>query len=204
MDVYQIIKDRILFLEYPPGQLLNEKVLTEELGIKRWALRKALFQLETDKLIKIMPRLGSIVTDVEFQKLRDVYQIRVVVEGLIGRLSAQKISDQQLHEMEKLKESCKKAGNSKQLINIDIDFRKVLNDSAKNPHLAEISDSLYNLTLRVWYLVFDSNNISIEADQAMQEYKETIRVLRKREPQAAEKLRQNIIKKYVERIKSVF
>jgi hypothetical protein len=45
--------------------------------------------------------------------------------------------------------------------------------------------------------VFDSINIAIEADQAVQEYEETIKVIAKREPQAAERLRQNIIKSYV-------
>ena len=204
MDIYQTIKDRIIHFEYTPGQVLHENVLAEELGVSRHPLRKALFRLELDKLITTMPRSGSIVTQVEFQKLRDIYQIRVVIEGLIGRLSAEKISDNQLKQIEKCKEEFKKAKNPKQLINIDMKFRKILNDSANNPILAEISEYLYNLTIRVWYLVFDPNNLSVEIDQAIDELERTINVLSKRDIREAEKLRQHIIISYVERIKSRF
>ena len=204
IDIYQTLKNRILFMEYAPGQVLHENVLAEEFKVSRSPLRKTLFKLEWEKLITIVPRSGSTVTQIEFQRLRDVYQIRIVIEGLVGRLAAEKISDKQLKEMEKIKERCKKARIPRQLINIDMKFCKVLNDSANNPLLAETSEYLYNQTIRVWYLVFDNNNFSVEADQAVNEYEKTIKVLTKREPQEAERLRQNIIKGYVERIKSRF
>lgn len=204
LDIYSTIKRRILYLEYSPGQILNENVLAEEFGVSRTPVREALYKLEWEKLITIMPRTGAMITQVEFQKLRDVYQIRIIVEGLLGRLAAEKISKDQIQELENLKEQLRKAKAPEELIDTDMKFREVLNASANNSILKEISDYLYNLTLRVWYLVFDNNNLSGELQEGINEYEKMIEVLSKRDPQEAENLRQKIIIGYVERIKDRF
>ena len=42
LDIYRVLKERILFLEYAPGRMLNERALTEEFAISRTPLREAL------------------------------------------------------------------------------------------------------------------------------------------------------------------
>jgi DNA-binding GntR family transcriptional regulator len=44
-EIYRTIKDRILFLEYKPGQILNENTLAEEFGVSRTPLREVLSRL---------------------------------------------------------------------------------------------------------------------------------------------------------------
>jgi DNA-binding GntR family transcriptional regulator len=205
--IYEEIKNRILFMQYPPGQLLNEKVLADEFSVSRTPLREVLYRLEWDKLVTIMPRAGAIVTQIEFQKLRDVFQIRVAIEGLIGRLASERITDDQLREIRIIQEECKNLPadeNIRQFMDIDIKFREVLNNSADNPTLKEISDFLYNQTMRVWYMVFEKNNFSTELVEEMKEIEKTIEVLSQKDPQKAEAFRRNVIIKYVERVKDKF
>jgi DNA-binding GntR family transcriptional regulator len=205
--IYEEIKNRILFMQYPPGQLLNEKVLADEFSVSRTPLREVLYRLEWDKLVTIMPRAGAIVTQIEFQKLRDVFQIRVAIEGLIGRLASERITDDQLREIRIIQEECKNLPadeNIRQFMDIDIKFREVLNNSADNPTLKEISDFLYNQTMRVWYMVFEKNNFSTELVEEMKEIEKTIEVLSQKDPQKAEAFRRNVIINYVERIKDKF
>ena len=38
--IYTVIKERILFLDYKPGQILNENVLAKEFGVSRTPMRK--------------------------------------------------------------------------------------------------------------------------------------------------------------------
>ena len=206
-EIYQKIKERILILEYAPGEFINEKTLVDEFGISRTPLREVLFRLEWDKLVTIMPRAGALVTQIEFQKLRDVFQIRVAIEGLIGRLASERITDDHLREIRNIQEECKNLPadeNIRQFMNIDIKFREVLNNSADNPTLKEISDYLYNQTMRVWYMVFEKNNFSTEVKEEMKEIEETIEVLSQKDPQKAEKFRRNVIINYVERVKNKF
>ena len=201
------IRDRILLLKYAPGQIINEKVLADEFGVSRTPLREVLFRLEWEKLVSIMPRAGAMVTQVEFQKLRDVFQIRVDIEGLVGRLAAERISDDQLEEMREIQEECKDLYANKkpgELVNIDMKFREVLNHATNNAILKEISDYLYNLTLRVWYLIFDKVNWSAEVEQEIDEIEKTIEILSLRDPPKAESYRRSVIIDHVERIKNKF
>jgi DNA-binding GntR family transcriptional regulator len=206
-EIYQKIKERILLLEYAPGEFINEKTLVDEFGISRTPLREVLYRLEYEKLVSIMPRAGTMITLVEFQKLRDVFQVRVNIEGLIGSLAAERISNDQLREMQKIEEECKSLfadKNIKQLINVDIKFREVFNQAANNQILKEISDYLYNQTLRVWYIVFEKNNFSTEVEEEMKEIEKTVEVFSHRDPQEAETFRRNVIINYVERVKNKF
>jgi len=154
-----------------------------------------------------MPRAGAIVTQIEFQKLRDVFQIRIAIEGLIGRLASERITDDQLREIRNIQEECKNLPADetiRQFMNIDIKFRKVLNNSADNPTLKEISDCLYNQTMRIWYMVFEKNNFSAEVEEEMKEIEKTIEVLSQKDPQKAEAFRRNVIINYMERVKDKF
>lgn len=207
LEIYHRIRDRILFLEYQPGDLLNENALADEFGVSRTPLRKVLYRLEWDKLVTIMPRAGAMVTLVEFQKLRDVFQVRINIEGLIGRLAAERISDDHLGQMQKIEEECKSLpahGNIRELMNIDTQFRAVLSQATDNRILGEISDYLYNQTLRIWYMVFEKNNFLTEIEEEEKEIEKTIEVLSKRDPLEAERFRRDVINNYVERIRSKF
>jgi len=170
-------------------------------------LREALSKLEWDKLVTIMPRAGAIVTPVEFQKMRDVFQVRINIEGLIGNLAAERITDNQLGQLQKIQAECKGLSareNIRELISKDIEFRETLNNSIENASLKEISDYLYNQTLRVWYMVFSRNNFSLEVEEEIKEIEKTIEVLSRRDPLKAEQFRRDVIVNYVERIKSKF
>ena len=80
-EIYEILKDRILFMEYRPGHILNEKVLAEEFKMSRTPLREVLMRLEWDMLVRILPRTGALVTEIEFYLMMNTYQVRFEVEG---------------------------------------------------------------------------------------------------------------------------
>ena len=157
LDIYQTIRDRILFLRYRPGEILKEKDLAAEFGVSKTPLREILSRLEFEKLVTVIPRAGVMVTQIEFQKLTDVYQIRIYIEGLVAKLAAKKFSAVHVEEIKAIKAACQKLlkkGDPEDLIKIDLRFRDVLNRAAGNPILMENSNYLYNMTLRVWYVVY--------------------------------------------------
>jgi DNA-binding GntR family transcriptional regulator len=65
-DIYREIKRRILFLEYEPGQILNENVLAREFGVSRTPMREVLYRLSWEQLARIIARTGTMVTQIEF------------------------------------------------------------------------------------------------------------------------------------------
>jgi DNA-binding GntR family transcriptional regulator len=201
--IYNTIKQRILNLHYEPGQSLNQKELAVELGVSQTPIREIFLRLEWENLVTILPRIGIHVTKIDFKELKEIYRTRILIEGELGRLAAQNISDEQLAEMKKLLEPCKKIKGERtreKLVGLDKKFRDILFSAAKCSTLQEISELLYNQTLRVWHLTFDESDLMSEVGMESKEIEETIASFAKREPNAAQKLRREVIMAWVDRL----
>ncbi|OPX40625.1 MAG: hypothetical protein B1H13_06525 [Desulfobacteraceae bacterium 4484_190.3] len=206
-EIYRTIKDRILFLEYNPGQILNENTLAKEFGVSRTPLREVLSRLEWEQLARILPRTGIMVTEIEFQKMMHVFQVRFGIEGLVGSLVAEKITDDHLDKIDKIRKECIQLldrKSRKDLVNIDFKFRDVLYEAANNPVLRDISQYLYDLTLRLWYIISDRGDWAEEVRPLLDEIEQTHEVLSRRDPQEAAKLRREFLIKHFARIRSKF
>jgi len=107
-SVYSIIRDRILYLEYEPGKILNEKILAQEFGISRTPVRDVLNRLEWDQLVRIIPRTGSMVTEIEFSKIMNVFQVRFELADMEGRLAAEQFTPKHISTLERLRHDCEK------------------------------------------------------------------------------------------------
>lgn len=153
-EIYETLKDRILFMEYPPGHILNEKVLADEFRMSRTPLREVLMRLEWDKLVRILPRTGALVTEIEFYQMMNTYQVRFEVEGLVGRLAAESWAQEHLEAIDAIARRCdalRGERNDRELVAVDKVFRDLLLQAANNPVLAETSTRLYTITQRLWY-----------------------------------------------------
>lgn len=85
-QAYEKIKQNILNLTYPPGMPLTEARLTEELGMSRNPIRTALKMLESEDLIVTDYYKSMIVKEITDEDIREIYQIRELLEGAAFRL----------------------------------------------------------------------------------------------------------------------
>ena len=69
-DIFNVLKDRIVTLQYEPGKILNEIELSEEFGVSRTPIRTVFQQLESIKLVDIVPRYGVQVATLNFFKYK--------------------------------------------------------------------------------------------------------------------------------------
>jgi DNA-binding GntR family transcriptional regulator len=169
VDIYETIKERILFLEYKPAQILNEKDIAKEFELSRTPVREALKHLEWDQLVRVLPRSGTMVTEIQFEKMMYTFQVRFEIEELVGNLAAEHMHEENAVRFEPLKQQCLGLMEEKalqKLTDIDRSFRAILFDAAQNPILRQISDYLYNLTFRLWYITLPRGKWSDEV-QAM-------------------------------------
>jgi len=194
-------------MKYESAQVMNEKALAEEFGVSRTPVREVLLRLQYEKLLEIIPRGGIFVKRIDFQELKDIFLTRILVEGEVAKLATIHINQDQLGEIEKIKKECEKMTNNsnpEELIQIDINFRDVINRASNRPILGEISDYLYYQTLRIWYLVFNKSSFSLEVEQQVQEIEETLEFLRRGDPTFAENGGRKIVINYLNRISKYF
>jgi Transcriptional regulators len=89
---YLRIRDRIVSLDMPPGSVVNEARLREELVIGRTPIREALQRLALENLVKSIPHRGTFVTDVNITDLARITEVRVVLESHAARLAAERLA----------------------------------------------------------------------------------------------------------------
>ncbi|MFV0508162.1 MAG: GntR family transcriptional regulator, partial [Shewanella algae] len=100
-QAYNWIKQQIITLELPPGSLLREIEISHELGLGRTPIREAIQQLESEKLVVVVPRKGTFVTNINFGDFEKLLDARIMIElhvaktlaGYFGRIDPQAIDD---------------------------------------------------------------------------------------------------------------
>lgn len=81
MNPYNAIKNAIIIGEYEPGKRLTEEALAEALQVSRTPIRDAIKQLESDGLIIPFKRRGYIVKEFSIEDIRQIYNLRALLES---------------------------------------------------------------------------------------------------------------------------
>lgn len=100
--VYLFLKDRLLDLTYPPGAKINVRRLQKELGISYTPIKDALFRLAGEGLVEVTSRRGTYAKQVSTRDLVETVEARIIIETGCLETIADKLTDQQLVELEEL------------------------------------------------------------------------------------------------------
>jgi DNA-binding GntR family transcriptional regulator len=152
--IYQTLRERILYLAYDPGQMLKEQELATEFKVSRTPLRTVLLHLEWEHLVKILPRTGIQVMELELNTITHVFQARLELEAVIGSMAAERFTQVHLSRLDALTMECDRLiglRNPRGLAHLDMGIKRLFHEAAGNPFLTEMSDRLYALTFRLWY-----------------------------------------------------
>ena len=71
-----------------PGEALSETVLAQRFGVSRTPVREALKQLERERLVDIVPRVGTYVRKATGDEVLDGLVVKEALEGAAARLMA--------------------------------------------------------------------------------------------------------------------
>jgi DNA-binding GntR family transcriptional regulator len=210
LEIYDRLRDRILYLEYEPGSILNEQKLAKEFGVSRTPLRTVLFRLEWEHLVKILPRTGIQVTELELNRIMNVYQARLELEDVIGRMAAERFTPSHFDQLDDLLKTCGRLPNhkdTKALAAIDWRIKRLFHEAAGNPYLTEMSERLYALTFRLWYynlIKMSTSEWGAEVLAVKKELTGLAAVLAQAIPDEVGRTRKRHLLEHLERIRSKF
>lgn len=94
-SVTESIRYAIAIGRFKGGDRMPERELCEMTGVSRTLIREALRQLESEGLIEVLPHRGPVVARLTAEQARDIYQVRILLEGLACQLFAERASDAQ-------------------------------------------------------------------------------------------------------------
>ena len=175
-EAYLRIRERIVSLEMPPGSVVNEPRLREELEIGRTPIREALQRLAQENLVRSVPHRGTFVTDVNITDLARITEVRVVLEAYAARLAAERLGDADRQAITELLDTIEARGanNQRELMRLDQEIHRRIYRAARNPLLESTLERYFNLSLRLWFLVLDRE---VRLQEAVEEHAALLRAV---------------------------
>ena len=187
--VYQAIKHKIILQELKPGERLNERELMEEYDIGKTPLREIFFRLQHEGLIRRFPRSGTIVSPIDFKELRDSAEIRLELEGLVGRLAAKRVTPEALQEMhdkiQALAKAIKDGVITEDVISTETSLHTLLYGLTDNQRLIGIIIEQQNLFARLW---FSAKRTGLDLKGQLEDWKKLYAALEKGDEEKASEL----------------
>ncbi len=98
--VQAAIRDAIVRAELPPGAKLSENELADRFGVSRTPIREALGRLRDDRLVQVVPQLGTFVARISIQAISDAQFIREALECAAIRPAAEQAGEDDVATLE--------------------------------------------------------------------------------------------------------
>ncbi len=144
--VSERLRQLILEGEYGPGERLIEEQLAERLGISRTPVRQALTMLEAEGLVEITPNKGAVVCSFGIEEVRDVYDLRAVLEGHAARRAASRIGEPELERLGQLCEEMEGLGSRfsdhegeiRRLVSLNQEYHEMIVAASRNRRLERL------------------------------------------------------------------
>ena len=144
--VYKTLEDQILSHNLTAGEAVTEMKLSAELGVSRTPVREALQRLDREGLIKLIPNKGAFVIGISEKDLIDIYMIRMRLEGLAARITAEKADEstvRHLRENTELTEFFISKGNVERVKDLDSDFHDIIYRACESRMLCKTLSELH-------------------------------------------------------------
>jgi DNA-binding GntR family transcriptional regulator len=188
IQVYAALRQAIVRGELEPGQQLSENVLAANLGVSRTPIREALARLRDDRLVEIVPQLGTFVSRISPQAVADAQFIREALECAAVRRAAELSGEDDIAKLEENLDSQERAGEADDLdafYALDDGFHRTLCDLSGHLAVWAVSERAKSHLNRVRRLSLGQPNYLREM---IDEHRAVVAALSDQDPDAAEDL----------------
>ncbi|MFN2629056.1 MAG: GntR family transcriptional regulator [Gaiellaceae bacterium] len=150
--VYERLRDEIASGQLRPGGQLVEARLAAELGVSKTPVREALIRLQRDGLVEIEPYRGARVRELSARDVREILELRRLLECHIVRELAGQRPPAVLHALgESIARgrAALEAADDARVADALTEFSDVIAEASGNRRLASVLDELRSVLLLI-------------------------------------------------------
>ena len=151
-QAYEAILSAISDGRLPPRARLIQDELAETLGVSRQPVGQALLLLRKHGLVREAPRRGLMVAPLDLVFVRDLFDIRLALDGLAARHAATRnaaLARDKGPAFIRKGKAAVKSGSIARMIAADIDFHFFLYGLSENALIADISEPHWHYLRRL-------------------------------------------------------
>jgi GntR family transcriptional regulator, rspAB operon transcriptional repressor len=186
--VYEEVREAIIDLRLKPGEPLREATMAEQLGVSKTPVREALTRLEQEGLVETASFKGAVVSGYSDDDLREIYELRGLLEGAAARAAAESASAEtldQLRDLTSRSRTLRDKGKLAELADLLGAFDIVIYQQVENGRIRALIENLQAHLGRIGRL---TQEIPGRVAASVEEHAAVVEALAARDPDEAERL----------------
>lgn len=199
-QAYLVLKQAILHCELQPGLQVAQSTLASHYQLGLTPTREALKRLEQEGYVQSIPRFGYIISLISSQDVRDIYELRLILECAAACLAAARISDAQLQilrEGASFTYTFRDRQSYQQFLKMNTRFHARVAAASGNRRLADTISRMLDEMVRIFHLGLELKD---SAEEMRQEHLSLVTALEQRDTSLAEQLTRQQILRSQERV----
>ena len=177
-DAYELLRERILNRDFPPGYRFDLPLLETQMGISRTPLKEALHRLEAEGLVEIRARRGTFVADVDPREIVDNFEVRCALQVHAVKLALEDAPQAEIDDLREITDAMHQMAERytfqevlDRYLELDRSFHQALVSLSHNQRLIEAHDQsdvyIHFARLRQDFATPDLTATEMEHEQIM-------------------------------------
>ena len=196
LRAYELIRQRILRLDFPPGADLDVSMLVKSLGVSRTPVREALIRLGADGLVVLLPNRGARVASIEINNMRQYFEAIDLCQRAVTRWAAVRHDPGQLSMIKdhaRNFEAAAERGDADEMIEANKNFHVAIAQCCGNSYVAATYERLLTEGMRVSRVAFTGDHpgddsLAVHLERVIDEHRRMIELIAAHDADGAEKL----------------
>jgi DNA-binding GntR family transcriptional regulator len=190
-EAYAALKRAIMAMDiygYPHEIRLDERRLSEDLGVSRTPIREAMTLLEQEGFVRTRPRRGIYVVRKTKREVVEIITVMAALEGMAARLAAERASPGDIAELHTLMDDFRNGNSGARLdeySDANIAFHQAIIRMSGCSLIAEMTENLFIHMRAIRKITIHQDN---RAARSIIDHMRIIEALEGRDPELAERL----------------
>lgn len=139
--IYGAIKEQIIDGRYAPGARITEQNIAAQFSTSRTPVREAMRQLVADGFALFKPNSGTVVRQWSPDEVRQLFELRLLIESQIAGHAAERISAQDIAELEAIQVQIESGGvnvgaaNTARIAPLNREFHRIIAQASEHERL---------------------------------------------------------------------
>jgi DNA-binding GntR family transcriptional regulator len=190
-EAYAALKRAITAMDiydHPDEVRLDERRLSQDLGVSRTPIREAMTLLEQEGFVRTRPRRGIYVVKKTKREIVEIITVMAGLESMAARLAAKRASDGEIAELRRLMAEFRGGNDGARLdeySDANIAFHQAIIKMSGCVLLAEMTENLFIHMRAIRKITIQQDN---RAARSVADHLRIIEALERRDPELAERL----------------